>query len=217
MEGLIKRLRVARVEIKVSDDPGLRVGVYDRATPVVTVSRGFLDRPAEELIFVLSRSLEWVRSGSLLFLDREEKEREELLLELACALGVAVERTNVSSDHMREWRDWLGRGFGALNERQQSEIMAALKESVGRREDLGSYLAAQNQMAQRVGLMACGDLSVALWAAALEVRGAEVLEPSALESREALLSGDPGMAELVRFGVSEKRKKILRSSTITGY
>ena len=213
---LVKKMRVPSVEIRVCSRKEFSVQLVDDRIPLILISRPFLERPIEEILFVVSRKLEWVRSGSVLLYEREERELEEILHGLAQEMGFpkGAEKRTISPDLPVAWRERIPRDHV-----WRREIIGPLmKDVVQNVAYVQKYLTAQVKMAQRVGLMVCGGLETALAAAALEATGTEeILEPSRVMDRAGLLAENHEMKELTRFGVSEKRRRMLGASTRTGY
>ena len=215
---LIKRLRVPNVKINVSRQGGVFVRLVDSSPPEILIAESFLERPIEEILFVLAEKLEWVRSGSLLFLNRKAEESQNILFALAVALGINVDTKKIISKLVSAWKDRIDDSLDKMRNKERERVVESMQKWIGGLGDLETYLKEQERMAKRVGLMVCGDLRSALKGAALEATGrSDVLDPSNVVERKKLLEQKYGMAELVRYGVSQKRKKLFGSSTMTGY
>jgi hypothetical protein len=221
LTSLTRQMRVRAVELKVVDSDKADVEVVDAKPPVLLISVPLLDRPEKELLFLLARGLEWVRSGGLFIQDREPSgstaQAEQWVVALASALSAPLPSDlKIDDEKVEQLRHW-GVIPDVLDRQDRESVLKALYAYHQSPSELGLYLRAQEQMAQRIGLLASGDLLTALRATARSLAGPAVLEPDAVNERIRLMDDNESLAELARFGVSELCKKLRRSTTVPRY
>jgi tetratricopeptide (TPR) repeat protein len=212
---LLTRLRVSGVEVLIEEGEQVSVRAVDARPPVVVATTGACALGEEELVFLLARELEWVRSGSLFLRGRSGSDEEALCGALASLLGAEVEDDEISR-LADELADWAEIPF-SLDDASHDALRSAMTHHMKSPVDIGAYLKAEVRMAQRIGLLSCEDLGSALRAACAQVGGASALDEKNVAVREKLLASDPAIAELARFGVSGKYVKLMRRSTMSGY
>ncbi len=212
--GLVRKLRVRALDIRVFQDDEPTVRLVDWRPQAVLLSDSLLTLDESELFFILGRSLEWARSGVAFLENRSDEERDEILVALGKALGMeSPEGMRVRPELVEILIRW-GINSEALDRRDQDAVVTSLAAHWRSPCDYSTYVASQWRMCQRVGLMVSGDLSASLRAAALVEAGADILEPEAVEQRCRLVRESDALRELLRFGVSRLREKLHRVTQV---
>jgi tetratricopeptide (TPR) repeat protein len=214
---LTRRMGTKDVVMQVTQSREVTVVAVDAAPPRILISQGAGQRPINELLFLVARELEWIRSGSLFLKDRVAEMKGVLPLALATALGIPTEDQNPRVEALADEMRAAGLNIDDLTMERQNRLLAALAQHAQDPIDAESYLREAQRMAYRIGLLACGDLLVALRATAAQIQGVDILDDVHDSERRALVLEHAGLLELIRFGTSRKIGNLVRRSTMSGY
>ena len=213
---VVRQLKVRAVDIRVARSDRILVDVIDSRPPAVVLSSATLDLPDSEFLFLVGRSLEWVRSGGIFLKDRTWADVDEIIVAVTHALGISDAGGRKVRPELVEILSRWGVTPEALDRADLMAVTAALMAHLRSPCDMDEYRFEQVRMAQRIGLLVSGDLQASLKAGAVAVAGLDVLDPIRVDDRSRLLDERSELRELASFGVSRLRWKLHRNTRI-GY
>ncbi len=188
--------------------------------PVLLVDPRVVSWPDTQVRFVLARALELVRSGSLLLLSYPCEQVTLILDTVASMFDIPLPKGATPDPSVK--RRLVKRGFSsehfdnATMETLQVAFFNHLRDPVG----LAEYRAAALETANRIALLATGELDHSLAALAVQLyveSGGELQldsagRPAPLDRplRDNLVSSQPQLTALMRFGSSSLFPTLLR-------
>ncbi len=200
--------------------PKAPVSVIFSFPPVLLVDPRMASWPPPQARFVLARALELVRAGSLLLLSYPSEQVLLILDTVAQVFDIPLPKS--ATPDLSILRRLKDRGFStehfdnAAMEGLQVAFFNHLRDPVG----LAEYRSAALEAANRIALLATGELDHALHALAVQLfveSGGEVAldslgHPAPLDRsiRDGLVASQPQLAALMGFGTSPLYPTLLR-------
>jgi tetratricopeptide (TPR) repeat protein len=220
LEALKEILNPGPVGAVFARRPKAPVSVIFSFPPVLLVDPRVADWPVVQARFVLARALEIVRAGSLLLMSYPSEQVRLILDTVAQMFDIPLPASATPDPSiLRRLQD---RGFttehfdNAAMEGLQVAFFNHLRDPVG----LAEYRSAALEAANRIALLATGDLDHALHALAVQLfveSGGELALDSSGHSapldrpiRDSLVASQPQLAALMSFGTSPLYPTLLR-------
>ena len=220
LEGVKEMLNPGPVGAVFARRPKAPVSMLFSFPPVLLVDPRVANWPAPQARFVLARALELVRSGSLLLLSYPAEQVTLILHTVAQMFDIPLPKGAAHDPSIKrrlEEREFSSEHFdNASMEGLQVAFFNHLRDPVG----LAEYRSAALEAANRIALLATGELDHALHALAVQLyveSGGELQldssgHPAPLDRpiRDGLVASQPQLAAIMGFGTSSLFPTLLR-------
>lgn len=173
--------------------------------PVMLLDPALAAWPQGQVRFLLGRALEWVRSGGLLLLSEPLDRVQKILDSVALIFGVPLPQGARADRTMVERLQSRGFSPDLFDNETMEALQVAFFNHYRAPVALDTYLAEERHVANRIGLLAGGDLAGALDALARELlvgAGQDADAPLDAARRRRLVHAEPELRELLGFGSS---------------